>query len=503
MSTSAHLAFDLGASSGRAVLGVLSGDPLRLDVTEVHRFEHQPCPTPVGPVWDTTGIWLNLLHGLGEAVAACRARNVTLVSVGVDTWGVDWALVGHSGELLGLPHCYRDPQNEAACDRVLEALGGFENLFRRTGIQRLPFNTLFQIAARHAAEPALFDIGARLLFMPDLLHFWLSGRMATERTIASTGALLDVTTGEWDLALLRQLNLPTHMLGRLVDPGDTIGELNADVAAATGAPAGVQVVVPASHDTASAIAAVPVRDAKRATWAYLSSGTWSLLGVELDAPNTSEAACLVPFTNERGVDGTVRFLKNIAGLWLVQELQREFRTGGDDYDFVELTRLAAHSTPLQTLVDPNDTRFASPGEMAAKLRGYARETGQPEPTSAGQLVRCVLDSLAMCYRSTVDQLEHVLGHSIEVLHVVGGGTKNDLLNQLTADALGCEIVTGPVECTAIGNLLVQARGSGVLRDLQHLRQVVADSFDLQRYEPRVGPGEQQRHQDRFARMASP
>ena len=253
----AHLAIDLGASSGRAIVGVLEGSPLRLRLQEIHRFEHHACPTPVGPVWDLTGIWQHILIGLKATSAWCQENQAELKSVGVDTWGVDWTLLGPTGELLGLPHCYRDPQNEAACQRILKQLGGFERLYERTGIQLMPFNTLFQVAARYQAEPRMFDAASRLVFLPDLLHYWLSGQLSTEHSIASTSSMLDVNTGEWDLELLNELGLPTHLLGPIVDPGASLGSLRKEVAQATGAPQALQVIAPAAHDTGSAVAAVP------------------------------------------------------------------------------------------------------------------------------------------------------------------------------------------------------------------------------------------------------
>lgn len=472
----AHLAIDLGASSGRAIVGALEGTPPKLRLEEVHRFEHFGSPTPAGPVWNLTGIWLHIITGLREARRWCEENRFELLSVGVDTWGVDWTLVGPSGEVIGLPHCYRDPQNDPASDRVVKRLGGFEKLYARTGIQRMPFNTVFQVAARFEQEPKLFDAAASLAFLPDLLHYWLSGELLSERTIASTSSMLDVNTGEWDYELLEQLGLPTHMLQRIVDPGTVIGTLRAEVAEATGVSPQLKVIVPAAHDTGSAVAAVPA--VGEDTWAYLSSGTWSLLGAELPFPNNSDAARDVPFTNERGVGNTIRLLKNIAGLWLIQELRRELQLAGDQRDFGELVELARQAEPGRTIVDPNYSEFASPGNMTAKLQSFARETNQPEPETVGQLVRCCLESLALCYAQTLDQLESLLGNRIDVLHIVGGGIQNQMLNELTASAIDRNVITGPVEATAIGNLLVQAKGCGQISSLTELRRVVADSFEV-------------------------
>ncbi len=507
--TSAHLAIDLGASSGRAIIGVLDDQGLTdrdvyptpgsarltdgdvyptpdaakaLRCEELHRFEHHPCPTPFGPVWDLTGIWLNILKGLRSASAWCLENQVELASIGVDAWGVDWCLVGKSGELLGLPHCYRDPQNDAAAKQVLERVGGRQALYQRNGIQFMPFNTVFQVAARLEREPDFFKAADRLLFIPDLFHYWLSGEIGVERTIASTSALLSIETGDWDFELIEQLGLPTRAFGRLIEAGDTVGHLRDEVASASGLSPSVRIISPASHDTAAAVAAAPVTNTD-SSWAFLSSGTWSLVGMEIDQPFVSERACEIPFTNERGINGSVRFLKNIAGLWLIQELKRELETQGDPVSFSEMVEQARSSEAFRTIVNPNDSRFASPGNMADKLKSFATESKQPIPETVGQRARCCLDSLALSYRDTVDRLESVLGKQVDELYMVGGGIQNELLNEITASTLERPVHCGPVEATAIGNLLVQAMGCGEIKDLNELRQTVARSFPVKRYRP--------------------
>lgn len=483
MST-AHLAIDLGASSGRAIVGLLHGDPAIVELKEVHRFEHHPCPTPAGPVWDLTGIWLNVLEGIRQASDWCRENDVQLLSIGVDTWGVDWALVGSSGELLALPHCYRDPQNQEAMDRVLDVVGGREALYARTGIQLMQINSLFQVAARNNREPELVQAAHRLLFMPDLFHYWLSGEMTTERTIASTSGMLALETGDWDVELMEQLNIPTGMLGPIIDPGDVVGNIRNEIAESTGAEASVKIIAPGAHDTASAVAAVPVDQASGdAGWAYLSSGTWSLLGAELNQSFASGESCAAPFTNELGLSGTTRFLKNIAGLWLVQELRREELEAGREISFSEMTQQAAGAEAFRTLVDPNASQFAAPGNMAEKIKAFAEATGQPLPETLGQLVRCCLDSLAMCYRETVDLLEEILGQRIEVLYIVGGGANNRLLTEITSTVMQRPVSAGPTEATAIGNVLTQALGCGVLADRFQIRDVVSRSFEPEIFLP--------------------
>ncbi|MDB4391984.1 rhamnulokinase [bacterium] len=483
MST-AHLAIDLGASSGRAIVGLLHGNPAVVELEEVHRFEHHPCPTPAGPVWDLTGIWLNVLEGIRQAADWCREKDVQLLSVGVDTWGVDWALVGKSGELLALPHCYRDPQNHEAMDRVLEIVGGRESLYARTGIQLMQINSLFQVAARTAREPELVGAAHRLLFMPDLFHYWLSGKMTTERTIASTSGMLALETGDWDIELMEQLDIPTGMLGPIIDPGDVIGNVRGEIAEATGVRDDVKVIAPGAHDTASAVAAVPVDPSfDDAGWAYLSSGTWSLLGAELGESFASEQSCAAPFTNELGLSGTTRFLKNIAGLWLVQELRREELEAGREISYPEMAEQAAEAGAFRTLIDPNAAQFAAPGNMAAKIKEFAEATEQSVPETLGELVRCCLDSLALCYRETVDLLEDILGQPIKVLYIVGGGANNRLLTEITATVLQRPVSAGPTEATAIGNVLTQALGCGELADRFQIRDVVSRSFEPEVFLP--------------------
>lgn len=491
-----HLAIDLGASSGRAIVGVLSGDPPQLSLEEVHRFQHGGYSTPTGPVWDLTGIWRNILEGLAEGARWCRNGGVELTSIGVDTWGVDWVLVGRGGELLALPHCYRDPRNEPACEQVLEKLGGFDKLYQRTGIQLMPFNTLFQVAAQFAAEPKLFDAAERLLFLPELFHYWLSGEMLTELSIASTSSMLDIHSAQWDRELLEQLGLPTHILGEIRHPGAEVGTLRAELAEETGAPEDLKIIAPACHDTGSAVAAVPVAS-DDSGWAYLSSGTWSLLGTELDRPLNSEAAAAAPFTNERGVNGTVRFLKNIAGLWLIQELQRDFEQEGTKLTFSEMVQQAKTAAAFRTLLDPNHGEFASPGDMAAKIKAFAQASSQPEPQTHGQLVRCCLESLAFCYSHTIKQLESVIDRRIERLHIVGGGIKNQLLNQMSASACNMPAFCGPVEATATGNLLVQAMGMGTIKSLPEARQIVARSFPVERIDPADNADQWAEHYERY------
>ena len=482
---SAHIGIDFGASSGRAIVGVLNCENKNRKIVELHeqhRFEHHPVELPVGPVWDLTGIWRETLLGLQKSIRFCQDQNIPVESVGVDTWGVDWVLLGSSGELLALPHCYRDPQNVPASERVLETVGGKFAIYNVTGIQHMPINTLFQVAARFEKEPDLFSAARHLVFMPDLFHFWLTGNITVERTIASTSSMLDVRTGEWAYELLEKIGLPTHFLGPIIEPGTTVGNLRPELVSSLGLDAPIQVVAPATHDTGAAVAAVPVQTEQN--WAYLSSGTWSLLGAELEQPIVTEAACDIPFTNELGVDKTIRFLQNISGLWMVQELRRELNAkSSQPFDFGQLMEMATMATPFRTLVNPNAPEFLGVGDMAGKIKRFAKATSQPEPETTGDLIRTCIDSLAMCYSETLADLERLIGHRIQVLHIVGGGSQNQLLNQVTADAIVRPVVCGPVETTALGNVLIQAMGCGKIKDLNELRETVCNSFEPQTVQP--------------------
>ena len=477
----AYIAIDLGAESGRVIAAVLADRRLQLE--EIHRFAHEPVWLPTGLHWDTTGIWREITLGLRKTAEWADSGKVELVSVGVDTWGVDWALVDAAGELVGLPHAYRDPRNSAAYENVIATLG-VERVYQTTGIQFMPLNTLYSLYAHQLADAKALATADQLLFMPDLFHFWLSGERTVEATIASTSQMIDCHTGDWAVEMLEELGLPTKLLGRITPPGTVIGTLRSKIAEITGLPTSLQVVAPAAHDTASAVAAVPAEaNGSNAEWCYLSSGTWSLLGAELDAPCVSAQAQAATFTNELGVCGTTRFLKNIPGLWLVQECRRDFLRRGQELDYATLTQLATEAHPIRTLVDPSHGSFQSPGDMLSKIVEFARATAQHVPESPGQYVRCCLESLALAYREKLETLESILRRRFEVIHVVGGGGKNTLLCQMTADATGRRVVVGPFEATAMGNALVQAMALGDLRDLRDVRWIVANSFELVSYEP--------------------
>jgi rhamnulokinase len=481
------LAFDLGAESGRGVLGLFDGARLRLEV--VHRF-------PNGPVRTLDTLHWDVLRLYGEMLAAlrrCAAEHGGLDGIGVDTWGVDFALLGRGGTLLGNPRHYRDPHTEGVMEEAFARVPRAE-VFRQTGLQFMRFNTLFQLLALQRDRSPLLDVAEMLLFMPDLFHYFFTGIKVNEFTDASTSQLYDPSARGWAYDLVQRFGLPGRVLGTIVQPGTVLGPLRASVATETGLRP-VPVVAPASHDTGSAVAAVP---ASGESWAYISSGTWSLMGAELPAPLINDPVQHYNFTNEGGVGGTIRFLKNVMGLWLVQECRRAWERAGRSYTYPELMQLAAAAPPFVSLIDPDDASFILPASMPAAIADYCRRTGQPAPAEPGAVVRCALESLALRYRWVLERLEELLGRRLDVIHVVGGGCQNTLLCQFAADACNRRVMAGPVEATAIGNVLVQALGLRLLGSLAEAREVVRQSFEVVPYEPQ-NPDAWQGPYERFQR----
>jgi rhamnulokinase len=484
------LAFDLGAESGRGVLGLFDGQHLQLEV--IHRFANTPVRVLGALYWDV----LNLYHEMLQTLRRCAAEHGALDSLGVDTWGVDFGLLGRDGTLLGNPHHYRDPHTEGVMEAALARVPRLE-IYRQTGLQFMRFNTLFQLMALQRDRSPLLDSAETLLLMPDLFHYFFTGLKVNELTNASTTQLLDPVSRKWAYGLVEQLGLPGKLLGTLVQPGTMLGPLRAGVASDTGInPA--PVIATATHDTAAAVAAVP---ATARSWAYISSGTWSLMGVELAAPLLTESALGYNFTNEGGYGGTVRFLKNIMGLWLVQECRRAWERAGTSHTYEQLMRLAEMAPPFLSLVNPNDECFILPTAMPAALADYCHRTGQPVPADVAATVRCALESLALAYRQVLDRLEELSGKRLETIHIVGGGSQNTLLCQLTADACNRPVLAGPVEATAIGNVLVQAIGLGLLGSLADGREVVRRSFEVQEYTPKQ-PDAWQGPYARFQKLAA-
>ena len=456
MTTRAVAAIDLGAESGRVVLGRFDGE--RVTLKEVHRFPTRPRPHDGHLRWDLHGLWSQIKTGLAAAGAAAG----TIEAVGVDAWGVDYGLLGRDGELLGDPVSYRDPRTRGM---VEEAIGrvGREQLYQATGTQLMEINTVFQLMAEHRA--GTLDRAGRLLLMPDLFHHLLSGSTVAEYTVASTTGAYDMAVGRWATDLLTELGIPTHVLPEVVEAGTDLGPVRLEEHAFRRA----RVIAPATHDTASAVASVPFGDPGAA---YVSSGTWSLVGVEATEPVLTEAARLANLTNEGGAFGTIRLLRNSGGLWLLQECRRQWAQEDRTYSYEELVRLAAQHPGGTCLINVDHPDFVQSGDMPARIRGYCARTGQPVPKDDASVTRCILDSLALGYRRALEDLTAVTGRGIPALHIVGGGSRNQLLNQMVADVTGLPVLAGPAEATALGNILVQLIALGELNDLGQARAVV-------------------------------
>ena len=471
-----YLALDFGAESGRGVVGTFDG--VKIALSEVHRF-------PTGPTRLGNTLHWNLPQLVTEARTAIgkAATDGAIDSLGVDTWGVDFGLLDKNGNLIGLPVHYRDARCNGMVEKVFVRVPRTD-VFARSGIQTMQINTLFQLAALAETSPRLLEATDTLLFMPDLLHYYLTGNAQAEYTIASTSQMYDSVTGSWATDILQRAGIPTHFLPKVVKDGTHYGPLSPLEAEVTGAGA-VAVVAPGGHDTACAVAAVPAEDGPgiNGGWAYLSSGTWSLLGVEVPRPILSTEAEAANITNEGGVCGTIRLLKNIGGLWLVQECRRAYARLGSERTYEQLTRLAAEAVPLAAIVDPDHPSLLAPADMTKAIRELCLTTGQTPPEGIGATIRCCLDSLGLKYRTVLQLLERLTGQRIHTLHIVGGGSQNYLLNQIAADATGCRVVAGPVEATAMGNILLQAVAAGELSGLDELRAVVRASVQMKEYLP--------------------
>lgn len=469
------LALDLGAESGRGILGRFDGERVQLDV--LHRFPNGPVRIGQRLYWDPLRLFSEMKAALGQAV-----KHGKVASLGVATWGVDFGFLGKSDELLGNPRHYRDPHTEQVMSQTLAATPDeAQFIFAETGIQFLRFNTLFQLIALKQAQAAPFVAARKLLFMPDLFHHWFGAEAVNETTIASTSQLFNPQTGAWSWSLIDHYGLPRYLFKKIVAAGSHIGTLHPAIRQELEIDYDIAIHAPASHDTAAAVAAVPAQGSE---WCYLSSGTWSLMGVELPRPVINEEVRAANFTNEAGVQGTTRFLKNIMGMWLVQECRRSLARHGQEYSYEELVRLAEACPPWQSLVNPDDPRFLLPDDMPRAIASFCQETGQKVPQTPGEFVRCCLESLALRYRWTKEKLTALTGKQIKVIHIVGGGCQNRLLNQFTADATGCEVLAGPVEATALGNVLTQAMGLGLVSSLEQLRSVVKASSTVERWQPR-------------------
>jgi len=466
--TQTFLAVDLGAESGRAIVGRLRSGVLSLD--EVYRFANEPVQWNGTLQWDILRLWLDVKRGL-EMVSDTR-----LASVGVDAWGVDYALLGERGNLLENPYHYRDARNAGMMDAVFERVSR-EKIYAITGIQFIQINTLYQLFAACRTTPHLIDAAESLVTIPDLFNYWLSGEIASEYTVATTTQFIDATTRGWATRLLSEIGLPTRLLTRIVQPGSVLGTIQRGVSEKA---SGTPVVVPACHDTASAVVSV----CGGGSSAFISSGTWSLLGTELAAPVLTAKARDLNFTNEGGVGGTIRLLKNIGGLWLLQSCRRSWAAQGKSIEYEELLDAASDDgLAFRSLVDPDYPGFLNPDDMPAAIAAYCRRTGQAEPSAPPEVVRAIVDSLAFKYRMVLEALEEVSGLHFEDIRIVGGGSRNRLLNQFTANATGRRVIAGPVEATALGNIAMQMLATGAISSLAEARRVIESSFPVERFEP--------------------
>ncbi len=473
------LAVDLGAESGRVVAGTFDG--ARIALEEVHRFPNGPINVMGHLHWDVLRLWSDIKAGLAKAAQRYGDR---VAGIGLDTWGVDYGLLDANDELLGNPYHYRDSRTDGMMERAFAKVSR-EAIFEATGIQFLQLNTLIQLVAMVEARSPQLAMAQTLLMMPDLLNFWLTGRKANEFSDATTSQCYDPRAGTWAYAMLEKLGIPTRIFrdgdgDRLVPPGTVLGTLLPAVMEETGL-SEVPVIAPATHDTGSAVAAVPMDPANAI---YLSSGTWSLMGVESKVPIINDAMLAYNFTNEGGVDGTFRVLTNIMGLWLVQECRREWQRAGEEHDYGEMVEMAAAAPAFGPLIFPGDSRFFAPGDMTPRIQAFCRETGQAVPETKGAVLRCALESLALEYRWVAEKLDALTGKRLGTIHIIGGGAKNELLDQFAADATGRTVVTGPIEATALGNVLVQAIALGHIDSVAAGREVVARSFELKKFEPR-------------------
>jgi len=487
-----YLAIDLGAGSGRVIAGIMSEGILSLE--EINRFENVPIEKGESLYWDFEALWRGILEGLTLSVERFGAANIQ--SIGVDTWGVDYGLVDPEGNLLAVPRHYRDPRNKGIMDEFVARVPA-DVIFEKSGIQFMDINTLVQFGAEVKDPESVLPGAEKFLMIPDLINHRLTGKILCERTNASTTQLYNPVKRDWSRLLFKELGVPLSIAPDFVDPGEVLGPVLPGIVAQTGLSPETKVVAVGSHDTASAVAAVPAEPASR--FAYLSSGTWSLLGVEIDAPILTPLAREYNFTNEVGVFETIRLLKNINGMWLVQECKRIWNNEGNDWSYKDLARLAAGASRLQSFIDPDDKRFSGRCDMPGEISDYCRETGQIVPDCPGQTLRLITDSLALKIRFVLERLEKLIGHEIDVLHIIGGGGQNDPLSKSIASSINRPVIVGPYEATAVGNLMMQKVACGRLATLEEGRALIRRSFETKRFEP-AHPGEWSEAYERFVKL---
>lgn len=479
MAHHAFIAFDLGAESGRAMLGILDDEKLKIE--EAYRFTNIPVRVDNHLYWDALRIWSEMKTAISKVQAASKT---SLTSIGVDTWGVDFALIDKNGELLGNPHHYRDVRTNGVMEELFKKVPR-EEIYLRTGIQFLRFNTLYQIYSMVLSKSPMLHYADKILMMPDLFNYWLCGSKISEFTDATTTQFYNPTKGDWDYELLEELDMPTHFLPKIIKPGTILGEASRNLIDELKINGGFSIVAPACHDTASAVAAAPLKDKSSV---YISSGTWSLIGVEADNPVINRKSLEYNFTNEGGAFGKFRLLRNVQGMWLLQECRRIWASQGRHFSYEELMELANRSRSFIALINSDDQRFIAPINMVEEITHYLEETKQEKPKNEGELARIILESLAFKYRFVTEKLEDLTGLRINRINVVGGGSRSRLLNQLTANITGLKVVAGPAEATSVGNILMQAVATGLVKTHKEFRSIVENSFKLEEYEPSFEKG---------------
>lgn len=488
MSKHNFLGFDFGAESGRAILGILQDN--KIELKEIHRFPNGMLTLHENYHWNI----FRLFEEMKKALKICVSEGLNdIESMGLDTWGVDYALLAKDGSILGVPYAYRDPRTNTAIAELTSIMPK-EKIYDLTGIQFMQFNTLFQLYAAQRDKCPLLDIATDLLFIPDIFDYLFTGVKKSEFTFATTSQLFNPIKGDWEPELFKTIGIPIGLMQKIVQPGTVFGQLTPKICSETGMHP-IKVVAVASHDTGSAIVSVPAEDEN---FAYISSGTWSLMGMELKEPHISAKGLSYNFTNEGGVENTYRYLKNIMGLWLIQECRRIW-SAKKEISYPELVQMAMQAKPFECLINPDDLSFYNPENMPEAIKDYCRKTGQTVPDSEAQITRCIFESLAMKYRLVFDQLKEVSGKPLNKIHIIGGGTKNQLLNQFTANAAGVPVIAGPSEATAIGNIMVQAMGLGYVKSLSEIRQVVRNSFELDTFRPE-GSAEWQVQFEKFKKL---
>ncbi len=472
-----YIAIDIGAESGRVMLGSVSSKKLELE--QVHRFDNGPVQQDEALRWDFNKIFSEIKTGITKATKQAGAQ---VWSLGIDTWGVDFGLLDSSGQLIENPYHYRDSRTNGVMEKAFELMLK-RQIYENTGLQFLQFNTIYQLLSMRLARSAALARATNLLFMPDLFSYALCGKIYSEYTIASTSQLMDMRTGEWSQEIFDKLSLPLGIMAKTVKPGTVVGQVLAKIGNEIGC-GPIPVIAIGAHDTTSAVAAVPASDDK---WAYISCGTWSLVGVETTEPFINEKTFEGDFTNEGGIEGTIRLLKNVMGLWLVQQCRKQWGSKGTELSYEELTEIADKAKPFARYIDANDASFLAPGDMPARINAHLEKTGQKKIEDKGAVVRAILEGLAFRIRWAIEKLEEITSEELETLHMVGGGIQNELLCQFVASSTGKKVIAGPVEATASGNILMQAKATGQIDSLEQLRSIVAGSFELKQYQPHDKP----------------